>query len=62
MKFIFTTLIFILCLISNAQKPTINGNFDHIADNREYYNPFGYPQTILGARLNLIISKKVDSL
>ncbi len=36
-----------------AQKPTINGTFDFIGDNREYFSQYAKAQTILGARVDL---------
>jgi len=46
-------LLILLCLMpSVAQKPKFYIGFDHIFDNREYFNPYSIDQTIFGARIN----------
>ena len=45
-----------------AQSPKFYLGFDQIFDNREYFTPYGYHQTIFGARINPGLSFGFDSL
>ncbi len=45
-----------------AQSPRFYLGFDQILDNREYFTPYGYHQTIFGARINPGVAFHLDTL
>lgn len=52
--FIFSSL--------QAQKPEMKFTFDQIFDNREYFSDYAFPQTIFGARMDVMAQFEIDSL
>jgi len=60
----FGIVFFLLFILSRleAQHPDWYLRFDQIMDNREYFTEYAWPQTILGARLNLGASFNIDSV
>lgn len=61
-KLLFLCLSFVCIQKTYGQAITFYSEFEHILDNREYFTKYGFPQTILGARLNLIAGIELDSL
>ena len=55
-------LLFLLSSYGIAQSPKFYLGFDQILDNREYFTPYGYHQTIFGARINPGVSFGFDSV
>jgi len=63
MKKNLSTLILVLSTLAlAAQERDAYVNFHNIMDNREYKHTVGYPQTIMGARLDFALGLKADSL
>ncbi|MDA3881731.1 MAG: hypothetical protein PF481_00430 [Bacteroidales bacterium] len=55
----------IICFVSVSafsQEFAWNVGYEFIADNREYFSPYGFPQTILGSRASLEVGYEIDSL
>ncbi len=52
-----------LWFVQSAYSQTLlfHSDFHQILDNREYFSKYGYPQTILGARLNLMGGVQLDT-
>jgi len=50
MKKLLTILFVLMAILGKSQKFEYQVLFEGIGDNREFYNDYGHPQTILGAR------------
>jgi hypothetical protein len=50
MKKLFTILFVLITFLGKSQDFEYQGLFEGIGDNREYFNNYGFPQTILGTR------------
>lgn len=60
MKNLFVILLVLASLSGIAQKFEYQFLFEGIGDNREYFNPIAYPQTILGTRAAAEIGVEKD--
>ncbi len=51
-----TVFVFVILCYTKvySQEALLHSDFHQILDNREYFSQYGHPQTILGARLNII--------
>ncbi len=61
-KPVLILLLFLQTGLLKAQAPAFYVRFDQIMDNREYFSPYAWPQTILGARLNTGLRFQLDSV
>jgi hypothetical protein len=49
-KLIFAILFVLITFLGKSQDFEYQGLFEGIGDNREFFNDYGFPQTILGTR------------
>ncbi|MBK8809011.1 MAG: hypothetical protein IPO21_21235 [Bacteroidales bacterium] len=59
---IFIFLFTVFCFSVEAQEFLSSLRYDFIADNREYFNQYSTPQTIIGSRLDVQTGFKFDSV
>ena len=61
MKKLVSIIFVLITLTANSQNFEYQVLFEGIGDNREYFNDYGYPQTILGARGAFEFGVKFDN-
>ena len=59
--FVFLVVLGVLSPVF-SQKVLTQTQYEFIADNREFYSPYGYAQTIMGAQATFEAGYKIDSL
>lgn len=62
-KHLYTFLVLILCINLQGFSQTVIGrtSYEFIGDNREYFNSYGFPQTILASRASQELGLQIDS-
>lgn len=62
-QYFFYTAIFLICVSNMGFSQNFIGktSYEFIGDNREYFNSYGFPQTILGSRASQELGFSLDS-